>query len=91
MKNVILPTILNLHLLNKKASAICVKVILSKRTDDSENVVSYRLQVYHEQTQPVVEFYRKKGYLTLIDGTLSKEEVYTHIEQAISKTVCPAS
>jgi len=63
---------------------------LIKRTDDSEQVIDYRLQIYHEQTQPLIEFYRKKGCLNIIDGTQPKEEVTTRIEQILAQAGCPA-
>lgn len=40
-----------------------------QRPDDREDVVRQRLATYHEQTQPVVEFYRRRGQLLELDGS----------------------
>ena len=42
---------------------------LYQRKDDSFEVISNRLKVYHEQTSPLIEFYRKRNQLHTIDGT----------------------
>ncbi|HEV8051729.1 MAG TPA: adenylate kinase [Parachlamydiaceae bacterium] len=49
---------------------------LMQRPDDKAEVVQERLRVYHEQTQPLVEYYAKKGVLKRIDGTQSPDAVY---------------
>ena len=42
---------------------------LVQRPDDREEVVRQRLATYHEQTQPVIEFYRRRGQLLELDGS----------------------
>ena len=42
-----------------------------------------RLKVYHEQTQPLIDFYEKKGVLRSVDGTLPMEEVFTAITKIL--------
>lgn len=49
------------------------------RDDDKPETVKNRLAVYHEQTQPLIEFYEKKGVLRTVDGTLPMEEVFAAI------------
>lgn len=44
------------------------------REDDRPEIVKERLRVYKEQTEPVLEFYRKKGILQEVEGAESKEE-----------------
>jgi len=44
------------------------------REDDRPEIVRERLRVYKEQTEPVLEFYRKKGILQEVEGAESKEE-----------------
>lgn len=48
---------------------------LFQRDDDKEDVVRHRLEVYKEQTAPIVSFYEKAGILVGIDATGSVEEV----------------
>ena len=40
------------------------------REDDKPDTVKNRLKVYHEQTQPLIDFYQKKGVLRAVDGTM---------------------
>ena len=43
-----------------------------------------RLQVYDQQTAPVIEFYRQHGQLTIVDGVGTLDEVFTRIVEAIA-------
>lgn len=49
------------------------------RDDDKPETVLNRLKVYHEQTQPLIEFYTKKGILKTVDGTKPMQEVFRSI------------
>ena len=49
------------------------------RDDDKPETVKKRLDVYHDQTQPLIDYYKKKGVLHAIDGTLSMETVFKNI------------
>lgn len=49
------------------------------RDDDQPETVKNRLKVYHEQTQPLIEYYTCKGVLRTVDGTLPMEEVFDAI------------
>lgn len=49
------------------------------RDDDKPETVKNRLNVYHEQTQPLIAYYTKKGILRTVDGTLPMEEVFDAI------------
>ncbi len=49
------------------------------RDDDKLETVKKRLDVYHEQTQPLIEFYAEKGILKTIDGTAPMQDVFTVI------------
>lgn len=53
------------------------------RDDDKPETVQNRLNVYHEQTQPLIDFYRNKGILKTVDGTKDKEEVFEAIEAVL--------
>ena len=54
---------------------------LDLRDDDKPETVKKRLDVYHEQTQPLIDFYDKEGVLVEVDGTQNLEDVF----QAITK------
>lgn len=49
------------------------------REDDQPETVKNRLKVYHEQTQPLIEYYKAKGVLRTVDGTLPMAEVFDAI------------
>lgn len=49
------------------------------RDDDKPETVGKRLDVYHEQTQPLIEYYGKKGILKTVDGTREMNEVFDAI------------
>jgi adenylate kinase len=57
---------------------------LVQRDDDREATVSKRLGVYHEQTEPLVEYYEERGLLRRFDGTRSPTEVHDHIRATIA-------
>ena len=49
------------------------------REDDKPETVQKRLNVYHEQTQPLIEYYQNQNILKEVDGTLPMEEVFQAI------------
>ena len=49
------------------------------RDDDKPETVLKRLGVYHEQTQPLIEYYDKQGILKSVDGTKPMDEVFSAI------------
>ncbi len=49
------------------------------RDDDKPETVQKRLGVYHEQTQPLIEYYGKKGVLKEVDGTVDMKDVFAAI------------
>lgn len=54
-----------------------------RRMDDEPDVVRKRLKVYHEQTQPLIEYYDHQGLLTTFDGNQSPDAVYTELKRYI--------
>lgn len=70
-----------------KVEGICdacgEKLIL--RDDDKPETVKNRLSVYHEQTQPLIDYYSKKGVLAEVDGTQSMENVFNAIVDVLGK------
>jgi adenylate kinase len=57
---------------------------LIQRDDDKPDVVRNRLRVYHEQTEPLVDYYDDQGLMRRIDGTRSPAEVHDHIRAVIA-------
>lgn len=64
-----------------KAEGICddcgQELVL--RDDDKPETVQNRLNVYHEQTQPLIEFYTEQGVLKTVDGTMDMKDVFAAI------------
>jgi adenylate kinase len=56
---------------------------LYQREDDKPETVRKRLQVYHEQTAPLIDYYRKAGLLHVIDGDQAIDAVTRDLMQAI--------
>lgn len=71
------------HIVNipPKADGICDtcggELIL--RDDDKAETVKKRLDVYHEQTQPLIDYYTTKGILVEVDGTMDMADVFNAI------------
>jgi adenylate kinase len=57
----------------------CGNTSFKRRSDDNEATVRERLDVYHRQTKPLIDYYRAKGKLHVIDGELPIEEVKQRI------------
>jgi adenylate kinase len=53
------------------------------RSDDNEDILKQRLDVYREQTAPVLPYFEQKGLLRPIDGMLSIDEVTAQIEDVL--------
>lgn len=49
------------------------------RDDDKPETVENRLKVYHDQTQPLIDYYTKKSILKSVDGTKDMNEVFENI------------
>ena len=64
-----------------KTEGICDKCgsELVLRADDKPETVQNRLSVYHEQTQPLIDFYSNKGILKSVDGTQPMDKVFADI------------
>ncbi len=58
---------------------------LVQRPDDNEATVARRLEVYNEQTRPLVDYYRARGLLKEINGDADLDEVTARIEQLLGR------
>lgn len=56
---------------------------LYQRDDDSEATVRNRLEVYRNQTEPLIDYYDRAGLVARIDGARTPEEVYEDIRMAL--------
>lgn len=71
----------HIETLRPKVEGICdycdSKLVL--REDDKQETVQKRLKVYHEQTQPLLDYYKKKGILYSVNGTKDIDDIYNEI------------
>ena len=70
-----------------RAAGICDKCggPVVQRDDDREEVIRKRLAVYHEQTAPLIEYYRAQGILVTVDATGGKDVVLKTLEQRAAR------
>lgn len=54
------------------------------REDDKEETIANRLEVYRQRTEPLIEFYRQRGQLKMLDAEGSVDEVYGRFLAAVS-------
>jgi adenylate kinase len=57
---------------------------LSQREDDKPETVKKRLKTYHDQTEPLIEYYDERGLLRRFDGSRSQSEVHDHIRATLA-------
>ena len=57
---------------------------LVQRDDDKPEVIRNRLRVYHDQTEPLIDYYDEQGLMRRIDGTRNPAEVHDHIRAVIA-------
>lgn len=63
---------------------VCGKELIL-RDDDKPETVKKRLTVYHEQTQPLIEYYTKAGILVEVDGTIDIDDVFGAIVKVLGE------
>lgn len=70
-----------------KTEEICDKCgkELILRDDDKPETVKKRLDVYHDQTQPLIDYYTNKGILKEVDGTVDMEIVFKNITDILGE------
>lgn len=75
--------------LKPKKDGICDQcgTALEQRADDHEDVIRKRLVVYHDQTAPLVEYYKAKGVLHALDATRSPEAVHNKLNEIVEKNL----
>jgi adenylate kinase len=69
---------------------VCVGRLLNRareegRTDDTPDVISRRLELYHVETEPLVEHYRAQGIVVGIHADATVNEVFSEIQQALEQ------
>jgi adenylate kinase len=78
--------LLNVYFSPKEELDACTKAggKLIQREDDNEKTIRNRLDVYRQQTEPLVSYYKKRGKLKTVDGSGTIDEVYKRFKQALN-------
>ena len=77
--------IFNLKTMKLKDETKCEKcgVKLIRRDDDTEEIANKRFTTYFNQTEPIIEIYKKRGWLTSIDASLDIDTIFKNLTGAI--------
>ena len=77
--------LLNIHFSTPEEIEECTAAggELIQREDDNEETIGNRLDVYRQQTEPVIDFYRKRDRLKTVDADGSIDAVYKRLQSAI--------
>jgi len=65
---------------------VCGGHEFTRRADDNAETVTKRLSAYHQQTAPILPYYRGKGVLDQVDGMAEMDEVTRQIERVIGRS-----
>lgn len=70
-----------------KKKGVCDKCNgeLYQREDDRPEAIKKRLEIYHKETKPLIDYYRKKGILATIDGDQEVEKIFEDVEEVLEK------
>ena len=63
---------------------ICGSHEFKRRSDDNEQVLQLRLQVFRDQTEPLLQYYKSRGLLRRVDGMKTVTEVSEQIDKILS-------
>jgi adenylate kinase len=59
------------------------RAAIEGRSDDLPDKIRHRLDVYHEKTEPLIDYYRSRGILVPIHADRSVEEVFAEVQEAL--------
>ena len=78
-------TLLNVYYSSQEELDACTKAggELIQREDDNEDTISNRLDVYRENTEPLIDFYKKRGKLVTINAEGTIDEVYDRLLETL--------
>jgi adenylate kinase len=62
------------------------RAAVEHRKDDTPEAIAQRLSLYHEQTEPLIDYYRAQGNLVGIHADRSVDEVFAEVQEALEQT-----
>jgi len=77
--------LLNIHFSTQEELDACTSAggELIQRDDDNAETIKSRLEIYHQRTEPLIEYYRSKGRLKIVDADGSIDEVYERLSAVL--------
>lgn len=77
----------NILTLKPKVEGVCDKCDgeLYQRDDDKQESILHRMDVYREQTEPLINFYKEKGKITNLDASIETDILLTKFEEIFKK------
>ena len=73
--------------LNVDEEVLIDRLLARKRLDDTIDTIHHRLQVYREQTSPLLNYYRERGQLSRVNGNGTVEEVHQQILEQFAEKI----
>src|SRR3569623_1070679 len=70
---------------NELITRMLRRAAAEKRVDDNPQTIAHRMEVYKQQTQPLLDYYRFKGILKVVDAMGSPDEVFERIKTAVAR------
>jgi len=79
--------LLNIHFSSQEELDACTNAggELIQREDDNEETITSRLDVYHTQTEPLIDFYRGRGILRMVNASGAADAVYVRLLEALQE------
>jgi adenylate kinase len=68
---------------------LLMRAVEENRPDDTREVIDRRLEIYHDETEPIVEHYRTSGKLVPLHAERSIDEVYAEVTDALARLEAP--
>jgi adenylate kinase len=68
---------------NELITRLLGRAALEGRNDDTPEAIAERLRIYHEQTEPLIDYYRRTGVLREIDGMGAPDDVFRQITSSL--------
>ncbi len=77
--------LLNIHFSSQDEIDACTDAggELIQRDDDNEETIAHRLEVYRQQTEPLIDYYERAGLLRRVAGQGGMDEVYARLKEAL--------
>jgi adenylate kinase len=79
-----LTVVVHMYLSDEQArQRLLIRAQKERRSDDTPDVILDRLEVYHDETEPVIMYYRARGILVAVDAGMTEREVYAEIQRVL--------